>query len=243
MSGELVLVGARERDALSSNSGAAYVFSRDAGAWTEDAKILAPDGVANQLFGSSVSIEGTLAFIGAEGNASNRGAAYVLRQDPTLDRWVFVSKLTASNAESGDQFGSAVALGGASALAGAPQKTLGAEDGIGSAYFFGGTELGPDSDNDGVLDACDNCVGTSNPDQPDLEADSFGDACDNCPAVSNEDQADGDADNVGDMCDNCPADANTDHADTEGDGNGDACDLCPGFDDRLHGHGVTLPSR
>ncbi|MCH8241746.1 MAG: hypothetical protein IH897_03920 [Planctomycetes bacterium] len=265
VSGELVLVGAGEHDALGTNSGAAYAFSRAAGLWNEDAKILPPDGAAGQLFGFSVSIEGTLAIIGAQGDSGTTGAAYVFRQDPADDSWAFQSKLTASNPEVGDRFGSAVALDRAAALAGAPDKTFGDEDDIGAAYFFGLTTFGPDSDTDGVADACDNCINVSNFSQQDSDLDSFGDACDNCPTTANEDQEDVDADTVGDVCDNCPLDANTDQADTDimacagttkpcqsdadcsgavcvvGDGNGDACDLCPGFDDRLNCDGDTRP--
>ena len=71
-----------------------------------------------------------------------------------------------------------------------------------------------DADGDGVPDANDNCVSTSNPDQFDTDADGLGDACDsdddndgapdgsdNCPLISNPDQADFDLDGIGDTCD------------------------------------------
>lgn len=41
------------------------------------------------------------------------------------------------------------------------------------------TEL--DSEGDGVIDACDNCVGAPNPAQLDSDADGVGDVCDACP--------------------------------------------------------------
>lgn len=36
-----------------------------------------------------------------------------------------------------------------------------------------------DTDNDGVGDACDNCVSVHNPYQTDTDGDGLGDACDN----------------------------------------------------------------
>ena len=105
------------------------------------------------------------------------------------------------------------------------------------------TEEG-DSDNDGVVDACDSCPGTANPDQADLDKDGVGDVCDpdrdgdgapeatadNCPTVPNALQADADGDGVGDACDSCPTVPNANDADVDLDGVADACDNCPGME-------------
>ncbi|MEZ4471847.1 MAG: thrombospondin type 3 repeat-containing protein [bacterium] len=77
-----------------------------------------------------------------------------------------------------------------------------------------------DTDNDGVLDAFDNCPADPNPSQSDVDRDGDGDACDpdadadgllnandNCPTVANPDQADADGDGIGDVCDDCNDDA------------------------------------
>jgi Tol biopolymer transport system component len=106
----------------------------------------------------------------------------------------------------------------------------------------------PDSDGDGMVDACDNCPLDTNLYQIDTDGDGLGDACDpcpddpqnddddqdvvcdpvdNCPLVSNPGQEDADGDGLGDSCDNCPVVPNPLQADTDGDGIGDACDPCP----------------
>lgn len=43
-------------------------------------------------------------------------------------------------------------------------------------------ECDPDSDQDGVIDACDNCPLVDNPDQADTDGDGVGDACESCAA-------------------------------------------------------------
>jgi hypothetical protein len=70
-----------------------------------------------------------------------------------------------------------------------------------------------DADDDGVLDATDNCVQIPNADQHDEDADTVGDVCDNCPHVDNTDQANTTepggvtGDQVGDACDPHPTTA------------------------------------
>ncbi|MBI5486766.1 MAG: hypothetical protein HY905_05500 [Deltaproteobacteria bacterium] len=65
-----------------------------------------------------------------------------------------------------------------------------------------------DGDGDGVIDACDNCPETINPDQLNSDGDlAGGDACDACPWTSSGAGAGGydlDGDEVPDSCDLCP---------------------------------------
>ncbi len=97
-----------------------------------------------------------------------------------------------------------------------------------------------DYDDDGVLNASDNCPVTPNPEQTDTDSDDVGDACDNCVDVYNPAQADTDADGLGDVCDpdidndnilndqdNCPYVQNPAQTDADQDSVGDACDNCP----------------
>ena len=96
----------------------------------------------------------------------------------------------------------------------------------------------PDSDGDGVGDACDNCKDKKNKDQSNIDGDAFGDFCDddmdgdgvnnktdNCPKVPNRNQLDTDKDGIGDECDNCPLVSNPDQSDKYFTGFGDACQI------------------
>jgi DNA-binding beta-propeller fold protein YncE len=100
-----------------------------------------------------------------------------------------------------------------------------------------GVRIGIDRDEDGVLNADDNCPSVANPSQADANGNGIGDACDfdtdsdgisdaldNCPFNANANQADGDGDGYGDACDNCKLVANPDQRDTNGDGFGNICD-------------------
>lgn len=80
---------------------------------------------------------------------------------------------------------------------------------------------GIDSDNDGTLDAMDNCPSYSNRRQEDRDNDGIGDYCDPEPDVPDVDT---DSDGVSDSIDNCPAIANTDQSNLDGDELGNACD-------------------
>jgi hypothetical protein len=107
-----------------------------------------------------------------------------------------------------------------------------------------GDACSPDTDEDDIPDACDNCPTDFNPDQLDSDYDRLGDACDNCSTVYNQDQRDCDGDGIGDYCDsapyddpdkdgvcssidNCPNVSNSNQNETDGDDVGDACDNCP----------------
>lgn len=73
---------------------------------------------------------------------------------------------------------------------------------IAQNYLFAGAFVkGPDTDEDTILDAFDNCVYTPNADQSDVDGDLIGDVCDNCVSTSNSGQEDNDSDGLGDACD------------------------------------------
>jgi hypothetical protein len=75
---DTVVAGAPGDD---SGQGSAYVFVKPSGGWvttsTFAAKLTALDGAANNFFGFSMAASSETVVIGAQGNDSNRGSAYV----------------------------------------------------------------------------------------------------------------------------------------------------------------------
>src|SRR6185437_14909971 len=75
--------------------------------WLEQ-KVTASDGTANSYFGSAAALNGSTALIGADGDNSFQGAAYLFAK--SNGSWSQGQKLTASDGLPGDEFGYRVAL-------------------------------------------------------------------------------------------------------------------------------------
>ncbi len=74
VSGDTIVVGARNNVGNGEWSGAAYVFRYDLGApgnWVEEAKLLASDGAAGDDFGICMGVSGDIAVIGAYADDDN----------------------------------------------------------------------------------------------------------------------------------------------------------------------------
>ncbi|MBY0311090.1 MAG: FG-GAP repeat protein [Phycisphaerales bacterium] len=98
-----------------SSRGAAYVFTRDSGVWTQQGPKILPLNPVGQLgfFGiaAAMSQDGNTFVIGAEGDGGYAGAAYVFQRSGTT--WTQQAKFTSINGISVTQFfGSAVAISG-----------------------------------------------------------------------------------------------------------------------------------
>ncbi|MBY0112375.1 MAG: hypothetical protein K2Y21_06105 [Phycisphaerales bacterium] len=139
ISGDTVIMGASGDDiGVKANQGSAYVFARAGSSWTQQAKLTAADGAADDNLGQSVAISGDTAIVGAglddAGANVDQGSAYVfVRVGPT---WTQQAKLAANDGAAGDAFGSAVALTGDTAVIGAATDDAGANVDQGSAYVF-----------------------------------------------------------------------------------------------------------
>jgi hypothetical protein len=136
LSGDTALIGVYVDDDNGDSSGSAYVFIRTGTTWTQQAKLLASDGAAMDLFGLSVSLSGDTAFVGAQqddDNGANSGSAYVFTRTGTT--WTQQAKLLASDGAAGDNFGCSVSLSGDTALIGAYNHYNNGTD-SGSAYVF-----------------------------------------------------------------------------------------------------------
>jgi len=136
ISGDLAIVGAFGDDDKGIDSGSAYIFKRDGTGWSQQTKLLASDGAANDWFGYSVSISGDLAIVGAhrdDDKENNSGSAYIFKRDGTA--WVQQQKLTASDGAARDWFGWSVSISGDKIIVGAyGDDDKGAKSG--SAYIF-----------------------------------------------------------------------------------------------------------
>ena len=139
ISGDTAIVGASSDDVgANANQGSAYIFVRNGTTWTEQAKLTALDGAAQDFFGVSVSIYGDTAVVGANmddvGANMNRGSAYVFIRNGTT--WTQQAQLIASDGAGGDQFGFSVSISGETVIAGAYLDDVGANSNQGSAYVF-----------------------------------------------------------------------------------------------------------
>jgi hypothetical protein len=101
---DTLLVGARANEDFGSYTGAAYIFERSNGLWTETNKLLASDASPNSRFGWDVDLAGDLAIVGAPKNNSV-GAGYIFRNG--ISGWEEEAKLVPASGSPGDNFGEA----------------------------------------------------------------------------------------------------------------------------------------
>jgi FG-GAP repeat len=146
VSGDTVVVGAlgedsnaagvngNQADNSATDSGAAYVFVKDAGGvWSQQAYLKASNTDAGDNFGESVAVSGDTVVVGAGAESSNAagvngnhadnsadasGAAYVFVRD-SGGVWSQQTYLKASNTYAGDNFGESVAVSGDTVVVGA----------------------------------------------------------------------------------------------------------------------------
>ena len=133
VSGDTAVVGAWQDDDLGSASGSAYVFERAGGVWTQTAKLMASDGAAGDVFGSSISAVDVSILIGARADAGSPGSAYVFERIGGV--WSQVHKLTSSDGAAGDSFGTSVSMDGDIVMVGASGSDDHGES-SGSGYVF-----------------------------------------------------------------------------------------------------------
>ncbi len=79
---DTIIVGAPNHSGAGTHAGAAYVFERRAGVWTQAIKLTASDAAPGTSFGSSVAISGNTIVVGMLFNGEGRrsGAAYVFER-------------------------------------------------------------------------------------------------------------------------------------------------------------------
>ena len=111
--GDTAIVGAPSDGDDGPSSGSAYIFVRDDDEWSQQTKLTALDAEQSDLFGSSVSVSGDTALVGAYGHDNVglfSGSAYVFTRHD--GEWSQQAKLTPSDIEDYDFFGRSVSLSG-----------------------------------------------------------------------------------------------------------------------------------
>ncbi len=152
--GDTAVISAYTDDDNGSDSGSAYIFRFTDSNWVQEAKLLASDGAAGDVFGRSVGIWGDTAVVGAFYD-DDSGSAYIFRFNGSS--WLQETKLLAADAAEDDDFGISVGISGDTAVIGAFYDDD-KGDRSGSAYIFG-LNLNPgDLDFDNDVDFDDFCL-------------------------------------------------------------------------------------
>lgn len=151
LSGDIAVVGAFKNDDVGSDSGSAYIFSRDEGGadnWGQIKKLTANDAATGDRFGISVSVSGDYVAVGAEADDDSfneSGSIYLYKRDQGgVNNWGLLKKIVASDPEFAAALGTSVAIKGDDLISGAPFKN---ENGTNSgvAYIFNRIEGGVDN--------------------------------------------------------------------------------------------------
>jgi len=138
---QVITVGADGADDSGSASGAAYIFHRYEGAWSQTQKLTPPEDNAYEFFGGSVAMNGDYLVIGADGDNHNdvrTGTVWVYERKfkwddvgaSLLGEWEVLIQLYASDRSGRDLYGSDVAVSG-------NRIVVGAETGDGYDYNSG----------------------------------------------------------------------------------------------------------
>ena len=140
ISGEVIVIGARNAESTTFG-GAAYVFEKPAGGWTNMTETIklntGDDGKPGSNFGHSVAVSGNTIVVGAKdyGNAvvPRIGRVFIFEKNAT---WTEVAFLNASDEDLGStannwDFGNSVAISGGTVVVGANLA-----DNRGAAYVF-----------------------------------------------------------------------------------------------------------
>jgi hypothetical protein len=113
---------------VAESAGAAYVYRWDGRSWSEEQKLVAPDGSRGAFFGGSVDIGADLVVVGAD-HVDDCGALYVFCR--TGSSWWAAQKLCPEDGSVGAEFGYSVSMKDDEIIVGAPSAPAG-----GAAYVY-----------------------------------------------------------------------------------------------------------
>jgi len=118
-------------------AGAAFVFRREVGVWTEVARLVADDGMTGDYFGAAVALDNDRILIGAPYSDEGTwrvGSVYVFEE--TGSEWRQEAMLLPWTLSQAVEFGTAIAVDGDAVLVGAPYD-LDFDTHTGATYSFG----------------------------------------------------------------------------------------------------------
>ncbi len=143
ISGNFAIVGATGDDESGfSDNGTATIFKRNTstGVWEQQGKLLNPAPANFDNFGSSVSISGDYAIVGAnnddEAGINNCGSATIFKRNASSGVWESQGKLLNAGTGDSDSFGQSVSISGDFAIVGADNDDESGLTNIGSATIF-----------------------------------------------------------------------------------------------------------
>ncbi len=138
--GPRTVVGAPWDDDNGGFSGSAYVFVRSGTSWTQDQKVSASDGAANDDFGRSVAIDYPWVIVGAPAHsvpgADHSGTMYCFVESSPTSGWNQMARLWPSDAAPWDGLGYSVGISGTTMLAGRGLDSHSGGSSVGSAIAY-----------------------------------------------------------------------------------------------------------
>ncbi len=124
LSGDTILVGARDENSKAPTGGAAYVFVASAGAWSEQAKLEGTGISLADEFGFSVALLDDVALIGSPfddpSGVDNAGSTYLFLRIGSA--WTEKARIVPPDSAAGGYFGRSVALHGDTGVVGSPRN-------------------------------------------------------------------------------------------------------------------------
>ena len=142
ISGDRMVIGAEEAPiGTNSSQGAAYIFERTAGVWSEVHKLAEPTSILNLAeYGYSVDVDGDWIVVGGpKAGSAQHGRAYVYRRDEGgPGAWGLVQELEDDIYDTNAGFGYCVDLDGDLLVVGADllDRVQGTYENEGGAYVF-----------------------------------------------------------------------------------------------------------
>ena len=118
--GKVLYDGSTSDDNSVENSGAVYIYDKTENKLNASAFIKSPIPEKNELFGSSISLDGNNLAVGASGNSENTGAVYIYNRKNSL--WTLEQKLTDPFGSGSDEYGYSVDLDNTTLVVGSPKE-------------------------------------------------------------------------------------------------------------------------